>query len=92
MAKGKKTGGRKAGTPNKATRITREIINDLANGMLDQVKADIADLEPHERVKTWIKLCEFLAPKPQAISLDITSENERTIEDRLIELSEMNEE
>lgn len=91
MAKGKKTGGRKAGTPNKATRITRDIINNLAEEMYNQVLKDIASLEPNERVKVWIKLCEFCISKPQTVSLDMTMEHKKTIEDRLIELSEDDE-
>lgn len=88
MAKGKKTGGRQAGTPNKTTKITREIISNLSAEMYQQVLEDIASLEPHERVKVWLKLCEFSISKPQTVSLDLSVEGKRTIEDRLAELSD----
>lgn len=88
MAKGKKTGGRKAGTPNKSTKITRDIISNLTAEMYNQVLKDIASLEPNERVKVWIKLCEFCVSKPQTVSLGMTMEHKKTIEDRLLELSE----
>ncbi len=88
MAKGKKTGGRKAGTPNRVTRITRDLINDLAAGLYEDVKEDIDKLEPGERVRVWIKLCEFCAPKPQTVSLDMSVESKKTIEDKLAELSD----
>lgn len=83
----KKVGGRKKGTPNKTTQITRKLINDVAEGMLPQVLRDIKDLEPAERVKVFIKLCEFCISKPQTVSLDMAVEKERTIEDKLILLS-----
>lgn len=82
-----KYGGRKKGTPNKTTQITRQLINDLAEKMLPQVLMDIKDMEPTERVKVFIKLCEFCIPKPQTISLDMTIEKQKTIEDRLIVLA-----
>lgn len=88
MAKGKKTGGRVAGTPNKTSKVTREIINNLTSEMYRQVLEDIASLEPNERVKVWIKLCEFCISKPQTVSLDMTVEGKRTIEDKLAELSD----
>ena len=87
MAIGKKTGGRVAGTPNKATKITRDIINNLSADMYNQVLEDIASLEPNERVKVWLKLCEFNIPKPQTVSLDVAIQTKKTIEDRLIEMS-----
>lgn len=88
MAKGKKTGGRQAGTPNKATKITREIISNLSADMYKQVLEDIESLESHERVKVWLKLCEFSISKPQTVSLEMTVENKKTIEDKLAELSD----
>lgn len=56
--------------------------------MYRQVLEDIASLEPNERVKVWIKLCEFCISKPQTVSLDMTVEGKRTIEDKLAELSD----
>lgn len=88
MAKGKKTGGRTAGTPNKTTAITRQIINDLAAGLLDTILDDIDQLSPSERVRLFVKLAEFCTPKPQAISLDMTMQTKHTIEDRLAALAQ----
>ncbi|MBF1559026.1 MAG: hypothetical protein HXO13_06660 [Prevotella salivae] len=82
-----KYGGRKKGTPNKTTQITRKVINDIAEGMQSQVMKDLAQLEPADRVKVFIKLCEFLVSKPQTVSLDMTTERKITIEDKLLKLS-----
>lgn len=84
----KKFGGRKKGTPNKVTQITRSLINDMAEQMRPQILQDIANLEPAERVKVFIKLCEFLVSKPQSVSLDLMTERKITIEDKLLALSQ----
>lgn len=92
MTKGRKTGGRVAGTPNKATRITRNLINDLAAGLYDKVVEDIEMLEPKDRVHVFLKLVEFNVSKPQSVAIDIMQEGKKTIEDRLAELSGDDEE
>jgi len=83
----KKYGGRVKGTPNKVTRITRQLINDMAEEIRPQIMKDIASLEPAERVKVFIKLCEFIISKPQSVSLDVMAQRKITIEDKLIALS-----
>ncbi|MBQ8051627.1 MAG: hypothetical protein IJ197_08675 [Bacteroidaceae bacterium] len=89
--KGKKTGGRKKGTVNKVTAITRSLINEIASGMIDTVLKDIALLEPKDRVHVFIKLAEFNIAKPQSIDISLSPEKVKTIEQRLGELSQENE-
>jgi hypothetical protein len=83
----KKYGGRKKGTPNKVTQITRTLLNEMAYDMREQIREDLAALEPADRVKVFIKLCEFLVSKPQTVSLDLMTERKITIEDQLLKLS-----
>lgn len=85
---GKKTGGRKQGTPNKVDKITRELIANLADGMVEDVKANIKMLAPKDMVYVWIKLCEFIVAKPTSVSIDVEEGLKKTIEDRLLELSD----
>ena len=85
--KGKKTGGRKKGTPNKVTSITREVINDIAVGMYDKVMADISKLSPKDRVHVFLKLAEFNVSKPQNINLEFNQQTKVTIEHELQELA-----
>lgn len=87
MARGQKTGGRKKGSQNKISKVTRDIIADIAAGMVDRVVDDIADLDPKDRVHVFIKLCEFNISKPQTVSLDVTGDKQKTIEDALINLA-----
>ncbi len=88
IMKGKKTGGRTVGKPNKVTQITRQLINNLATEMLPDVMTNLKLLTPIDQVRVWIKLCEFNVPKPQSISVNLDDSVPRTIEDKLRELSE----
>lgn len=85
--KGKKTGGRKKGTPNKVTSITREVLGDIATGMYDKVMADIGKLSPKDRVQVFIKLAEFNVAKPQSIDMQLSQQTKVTIEAELLSLS-----
>ena len=65
--KGKKTGGRKKGTPNKITRTTRgtlaEFLHEYESSKLAK---DFAELEPKERIVMFEKLLAYIMPKVQS--------------------------
>ncbi len=66
MAQGYKTGGREAGTPNKATSQMREAITKaltFIDGDPMQFQSDIEALTPSERLKFYISLLEYVQPK-----------------------------
>ena len=88
--KGKKTGGRKVGSTNKASTFSKEVINGTLSQYVasGQMKKDMAELSPKERVDAMIKLAAFVTPKPQTVDLNVSAARERTIEDTLEELSE----
>ena len=89
MAKGKKTGGRKAGTPNKTTDVSRQVINDFVREYLNSglMIQDFSVLQAHERMEIAVKLLKFIVPQPKEVALDINSPNTISIEDTLIRLS-----
>ena len=73
--KGEKTGGRKKGTPNKATAFTREVITSvlgdyIETGMLGE---DFKKLAAKDRVDAVIKLAGFILPKPQSIDMNVSA-------------------
>lgn len=91
--KGKKTGGRQKGTPNKTTTFTKELITEMLSDYYDSgsMAKDMKELEPKERVDAFIKLATFVMPKPQAVDMSITTVQKKTIEDTLMQLAEENE-
>lgn len=93
MAQGKKTGGRRKGTPNKTTSTLRTVISKIVNDYYnsDKLKKDIEGLKPKERVDMMEKLAAYVMPKLQSIDLNAEVKTERTIEDTLVELAEDDE-
>lgn len=90
MAKGKKTGGRVKGTPNKATVLGKTVIIDLLSEYNNsgQMTSDFAELEPKERLIIAERLMQYVLPKMQSTSVDVAmSEKRKTIEDSLAELA-----
>lgn len=90
MAKGKKTGGRKKGTPNKSTTLGKEVIVSLLAdySSSDLMTSDFMALEPKDRLVIAERLMQYTMPKMQATAIDLsTGDQERTIEDRLAELA-----
>lgn len=58
-----KTGGRKAGTPNKLTGTLKEFITNLIDQNRQQIEDDISQLEPKERLSILERLMGYVIPK-----------------------------
>ena len=99
-----KTGGRKKGTPNKTTSAMKDVIQGIVSEYMSKevvddgnpyerhFAADMARLEPKDRLDAMIKLMAFVTPKPQSVALGlIGGEKKKTIEDTLNELAKENE-
>lgn len=63
-----KTGGRKAGTPNKVTGTVKEWISAVIDGNREQFEKDLEKLEPGERVRIISNLLQYVMPKMQSSS------------------------
>lgn len=57
----------RAGKPNKATADLRESIGILLKENLDQLREDLAKMQPRDRVAAYIQLAKFILPRLQAI-------------------------
>lgn len=68
--KGQKTGGRNAGTPNKITKELREIIKDILDDNVEQIKKDFDSLKPKDRVTLYIDLLQYGLPKLQGVTIE----------------------
>lgn len=94
--KRKKTGGRKAGTPNKVTKAVRErlkdAITDYLNGMNEKGFSLAQDLyaieEPAGRLAMIAKFLPYVAPKLQSISFNSDDTRSLTVEETLMKLDE----
>jgi hypothetical protein len=67
MAKGKKTGGRKAGAPNKATTNAREAIARLVDGNIDRLQGWLDEIAADEGARSawgcFMDVVEYHIPK-----------------------------
>ena len=69
--KGKKTGGRVQGTPNRLTGDLRLKINAIVDKQIDNIEHDLQSLEPMQRLQIVEKLISYCVPKLQAQSFEI---------------------
>jgi hypothetical protein len=61
--KGKKTGGRKAGTPNSTTKELRERINSFLSDNWQSIQLDFNAIQPRERLIFYERLLSYALPK-----------------------------
>lgn len=61
--KGKKTGGRQKGTPNKNTKPLRDWFLSLIDENRAQIEKDLKALEPKERLQWIEKILPYVLPK-----------------------------
>ena len=88
--KGKKTGGRKAGTPNAATAFHKHIITALIAEYSEsgQMARDFKSLCPKDRLAVAEKMIQYILPKMQATTVDLNADQQKTgIEQTLTDLS-----
>lgn len=98
--KGKKTGGRVKGTPNKDNPLKGFIrahsvkyFTEIVEDGLTQFELDQMSLTAEDRVSAELRLLEFHQAKLKAVDANINTHNvSLTIEDKLRELCEEEEE
>ena len=78
-------GGRKAGTPNKATKEVKEWVSGLLTDGRARFEQALLQLSPEEYIKTYMGLMPYVTPKMQAISLDASLEAEYKNLERLLD-------
>ncbi len=85
----KKTGGRKKGTPNKATMETRQWLKTFLDSNRKQIEDDFKALEPHQRLQMFEKLLHYTLPKMQNLSanIDLTLLSEKQLDTIINEIT-----
>lgn len=66
-----KTGGRKAGTPNKVTGTLKDFIADLIDKNREQIEKDLKRLPPKERLYILEKFVQYVLPKNQSVQANV---------------------
>ena len=70
--RGLKTGGRKAGTPNKISNEYRQLLAQALEGEIQSLPETLASLPPQQRVDAIIKLLKYLVGPVESVrSFDI---------------------
>ncbi len=86
----KKTGGRQKGTPNKTTGVTKKVISDLLDhyNTSGKMVKDFDQLNPKDRITIAEKLMQYVMPKMQSTSVDMSlNDDKKTIDETLRELA-----
>ena len=81
-----KTGGRKAGTPNKITKEKREIIAKFIDDKWDEFQSAFDDLKPEQKCNVMVSLLPFAFPKLAQVDYKDNTPV-KTLADELDELS-----
>lgn len=90
--KGKKTGGRKVGTPNKDKGMARPCFEMLIANNADKLQDWIDQIEnPRDKLMVIIQLAKFVYPTPKSVDVNLTTSIDHSIEDALTALSKENE-
>lgn len=95
-SKRKKTGGRKAGTPNKVTKSVRESLRDAIVGYLNgsnekgySLENDLYSIqEPAGRLAMVAKLLPYAAPKLQSVSFNSDETRNLSVEETFMKLED----
>lgn len=74
MKKRVKTGGRKAGTPNKTTKETKVVLQEVLSKELNKLGALLEKLDPIERVNAISKLLPYILPKQNLVKADVKAD------------------
>ena len=69
-----KTGGRQKGTPNKTTQSVKEFIQAILDDNQEQLREDLKNLSPKDRVNAILGLLPYVLPKQQATTATLAVE------------------
>jgi F0F1-type ATP synthase delta subunit len=81
--------GRKAGTPNKTTKETKQLLQKIVGKELEKIGSLLTKLEPIERINAISKLLPYILPKQNEIKAEITTSDILTPEDREKRIEEL---
>lgn len=86
-----KTGGRTAGTPNKVTKRTKDIIVDAISSRADKFEDAMDAIFKEDKAlfaALYIKLLPYVTPRLNAVDISDTTKRDKGLEDTLKEMAE----
>jgi hypothetical protein len=86
--KGYRYGGRKKGTPNKATKMTRDLINNLLCEEYDRFQKELAGLKPNEFCKLYVDLIRYVTPTLKSVDINESNAHDSSLTERLKRMAE----
>ncbi|MGO3181233.1 MAG: hypothetical protein ACTIJ9_00220 [Aequorivita sp.] len=95
--KKKKTGGRKAGTPNKTTQEIRDFMQGFLSEKFESLDEVFEQLEPKDKINAIIKMLPYLVPKQMQMDVSATHKHQtkqdlsKLSDDELYQLLELTE-
>lgn len=81
-----KTGGRVAGTPNKMTKMGRELIGAILNENVDYFKENLTKLKPNEFCDVYLKMMRYVLPQLTNVEMGASEETKNNVANLLKEL------
>lgn len=67
--------GRKKGSVNKTTALSRQIFNDILSENIHTIQNDLDSLKPLDRLKIILELSQFCVPKLRSVEMsDLTNQ------------------
>ena len=76
--KGKKTGGRAKGTPNKTPAEVKETLLEIFTANAEQLKQDVSELTARDRLLFFTKILPFIAKK-EVEHVEVTTHEEQPL-------------
>ena len=66
-----KSGGRKAGTPNRVSGDIKTFLAKIVSDNREQIEHDLRAVNPRERLQIIEKFIQYLVPKQQSVQAEI---------------------
>lgn len=89
-----KTGGRKAGTPNKVSKAVREQLEEIIVGRLDNLAQSLDAIYDSGDYPVFAammsKFIPYIAPRLNNVDIRDTTKRDKTLEEQLKEMAEEN--
>lgn len=86
-----KTGGRKAGTPNKITKATKEVLAEFIGSEADNFKEAMHQIYEEDKVTyaaLYVKMLPYVIPRLNSVDVNSTNSTKLSVEDTLKAMSE----